>query len=172
MGIQSDEVGVLALGNILRKDEGVGIHILNLLRERVPAGVELFDGGTSGMELLGFLEKKRRLVVLDAVDAGADPGDVIEWKKDEVPMYATGKLSMHQMSFAEVLYWAHFTGAIPEEIVVIGVQPESLDWGVELSEKTKSSLPEAVDKVLECLTKWGSLPSGTETHPISEAISS
>ncbi|MHB1652291.1 MAG: hydrogenase maturation protease [Desulfitobacteriaceae bacterium] len=163
MFVESCEIGVLALGNLLRRDEGVGIHILELLRERLPSGVELLDGGTSGMELLGFLEKKRRLIILDAVDAGVSPGEVIEWKEHEVPMYTTGKLSLHQMSFAEVLYWAHFTGGIPDEIVVVGVQPESLDWGVELTERTRESLPVAVDKVLACLARWGSPNSGQDT---------
>lgn len=152
---EKTNIGVLALGNLLRQDEGVGLHLLELLRKRLPSDVELMDGGTSGMALLGFLERQKRLIVLDAVDAGRQAGEIIEWREDQVPRYTTGKLSMHQMSFAEVLYWAHFTGGVPEEIVVIGVQPESLNWGTELTATAKQSLPAAVRKVLTYLKDWG-----------------
>lgn len=123
-------IGILALGNLLHRDEGVGIHVLNSLREQLPCEVEILDEGSSGLELLGFIENKRQLIILDAVDA------------------------LYQMSFAEVLYWAHFTGGIPEEIVVIGVQSDSLDWGTDLTQKAKESLPKAVEKVLACLNRW------------------
>lgn len=168
--MQSD-IGILALGNLLRRDEGVGIHVLNRLREELPFAVEILDGGTSGLELLGFFESKRHIIILDAVDAGVAPGEVVEWKREEIPVYATGKLSLHQMSFAEVLYWAQFTGGIPEEIVVIGVQPDCLDWGTDLTEKTENSMPEAVERVLACLNRWnagkltGSRDCETEESP-------
>lgn len=149
-----DGIGILALGNLLRRDEGIGVHILHALRAQISEDVEMMDGGTSGLELLSFLESKKRLIILDAVNAGGSPGEVIEWGTEEVPMYATGKLSMHQMSFAEVLYWAHLTGGLPDEIVVIGIQPDSMEWGTELTEKAAAGIPAAVNKVLSCLERW------------------
>lgn len=157
MVLQTGNVGVLALGNILRQDEGVGIHLLSKLRGRLPENVELLDGGTSGLELLSFLERKERLIVLDAVDDGAEPGEIIEWSEKEIPKYTSGKLSVHQMSFAEVLYWSHFIGAIPDEIIVIGIQPQSLNWGTGLTETVQRSLLEALEKVLNHLQRWGAV---------------
>ncbi|MHB1404801.1 MAG: HyaD/HybD family hydrogenase maturation endopeptidase [Desulfitobacteriaceae bacterium] len=149
-----DNIGILAVGNLLRRDEGVGLHVLELLKDVVPPNVELLDGGTSGMSLLSFIENKKHLIILDAVDDGRAPGEVVEWRGEEVPKYCKGKLSLHEMSFAEVLYWAHFTGNIPEEIVVVGIQPESLEWGTELSETAVQSLPQAIEKVVKCLKQW------------------
>lgn len=157
MVLQTGNVGVLALGNILRQDEGVGIHLLSKLRGRLPENVELLDGGTSGLELLSFLERKERLIVLDAIDDGAEPGEIIEWSEKEIPKYTSGKLSVHQMSFAEVLYWSHFIGAIPDEIIVIGIQPQSLNWGTGLTETVQRSLLEALEKVLNHLQRWGAV---------------
>ncbi|MDI6812801.1 MAG: HyaD/HybD family hydrogenase maturation endopeptidase [Desulfitobacteriaceae bacterium] len=154
----NDEIGILALGNLLRRDEGIGVHILQALQGQIPEQVEIMDGGTSGLELLGFLESKKRLIILDAVNAGVDPGEVIEWGKDEVPMYTTGKISMHQMSFAEVLYWAHLTGGLPDEIVVIGIQPDSMEWGIDPTKKAAEGIPTAVSKVLSCLERWQEVP--------------
>lgn len=155
MVIQAQDIGILALGNLLRQDEGVGIHLLAMLREYVPPEIELMDGGTSGLKLLDFIERKNSLLVLDAVDAGRAPGEVVEWQGDDIPRYCTGKFSLHQMSFAEVLYWAHFTGSLPQNIRVIGVQPQSMEWGTELTSTTQQSLPVALTKVLSCLENWG-----------------
>lgn len=151
---QNDQIGILAVGNLLRRDEGVGLHLLELLKDRVPPEVELLDGGTSGLSLLSFIESKKHLIILDAVDDGRAPGEVVVWQGDDVPKYTKGKLSLHDMSFAEVLYWAHFTGNMPKEIVVVGIQPENLDWGTELSEAAHQSLPEAVAKVIKYLEQW------------------
>lgn len=150
----NESIGILALGNLLRQDEGIGVHILRALEGKVPEEVELLDGGTLGLELLDFLESKKRLIILDAVNAGVSPGEVVEWNKEEVPMYMTAKLSMHQMSFAEVLYWAHLSGGFPDEIVVIGIQPDCLEWGTDPTVKTAAAIPSAVHKVLSILDRW------------------
>ncbi len=148
------KIGILALGNLLRKDEGVGQHILERLRYLLPEQIDLLDGGTSGMELLGFLEDKECLLVLDAVDVGGKPGDVVMWEEESIPCYTEHKLSAHQMNFAEVLYWSHVIGAAPDKIAVIGVQPESLAWGMGLSSSVQESIPLAIEKVKTCLCNW------------------
>lgn len=157
------KVGILALGNLLRKDEGVGQHLLERLRYILPAGVAMLDGGTSGLELLGFLEHKKYLLILDAVDAGGKAGDIVLWEGESVPRYTELKLSEHQMNFAEVLYWTHVVGAAPEKIAVIGIQPASLEWGLGLSETVKASVPLALEKIKACLQEW-QIPLEQETY--------
>ncbi|WP_170932729.1 HyaD/HybD family hydrogenase maturation endopeptidase [Desulfosporosinus sp. FKB] len=148
------EIGILGLGNSIRQDEGVGIHLLERLRNDLPPEIVLLDGGTDGLRLLEFVENTKRLIVLDAVEAGKKPGEVVVWRGDDVPKYTSNKLSVHQMNFAEVLYWAGFQGCSPDEIVVIGVQPENLDWGTELTETLQRSIPEALNQVHACLEEW------------------
>ena len=157
-GLESN-IGVLALGNLLRMDEGVGIHLLQALRGHLPLDVETLDGATSGLELMDFIERHQRLIVLDAVDAGQAPGQIIQWDNDQVPRFTTKKLSLHQMGFAEVLFWGEFTGISPEEITVVGIQPQSLDWGIELTETVQKSVPKAVEVVLGHIESWRQLDS-------------
>ena len=165
MSLELNRVGVLALGNLLCRDEGVGIHLLRALKDCLPPEVEMLDGGTSGLNLLNFIEEKKYLIILDAVDSGGKPGEVVEWREDHVPRYCSGKLSLHQMSFAEVLYWAHFTGNFPDRIMVIGVQPENMSRGLELSSTAQASIPAAKDRVLACLADWGVIcPAEQQTY--------
>ncbi|NLI92748.1 MAG: hydrogenase maturation protease [Peptococcaceae bacterium] len=149
------EIKILGIGNLVRQDEGVGIHLLQSLEGILPDGIELLDGGTGGLALLDFVESAGKLIILDAVDAAKEPGEVIVWRQEQVPYFLAAKMSVHQVSFAEVLNLAKFRGNYPEEIAVVGIQPETLDWGTELSEPVKNSLQAAVKAVLGLLEEWG-----------------
>lgn len=104
---------------------------------------------------MGIVEMAHRLLVLDIIDAGLPPGTVLTLKGPEVPRYVGTKLSQHQLGFQEVLALANFRGKLPEEIVIIGIQPHCLEWGCELSAVIKAKLPEVVDLVRQQLETWG-----------------
>ncbi len=97
---------VLGLGNILLKDEGLGVHALHVLQAAladVPEpgfqDIELLDGGTLGLSLLPIVEDASHLLVLDAVDAGRPPGTLIELEEDSISQFGNMQLSLHQLSF-------------------------------------------------------------------------
>lgn len=96
---------VLGLGNILLRDEGVGVRVVEALAARyvLPAMVEVVDGGTTGMELLDTLAGCDHLLVCDAVQTGAPPGSVVKLADAEVPALFQARFSPHQLGLAEVL---------------------------------------------------------------------
>lgn len=151
------EIKILGIGNLVRRDEGVGIHLLRALEDKLPPEIELIDGGTGGLTLLDYVENAGRLMILDAVEAGEQSGEVVVWENDQVPYFMAGKMSAHQVGFAEVLSLAKLRENYPEEIVVIGIRPHSLDWGTELSEPVAQSLPVALQEIFCHLEKWGVL---------------
>lgn len=148
-------IKVLGLGNPVLQDDGAGIHLLNALQPLLPPWIESLDGGTDGLSLLGFVESAQRLIVLDAIETGKAPGSVAVWRDDDVPCYTAHKLSAHQAGFAEVLYWSKFQEKAPREIAVIGIQPEILDWGTELSPPVRQNFPLALEAALSVLKEWG-----------------
>jgi hydrogenase maturation protease len=148
---------VLGVGNILLSDEGVGVRAVELLRAawEVPAGVSLIDGGTSAMELLDDLEGVDLLIVLDAVRAGRVPGSLIRLAGDEVPVFFRAKLSPHQIGLADVLASLDLLGTPPRETVIFGVEPLSLETGLDLSMPVAACLPEMAHKVVDELGARG-----------------
>jgi hydrogenase maturation protease len=152
-------IKILGVGNLVRQDEGLGIHLLQALQNKLPpvlpAGIELLDGGTGGLILLDYVESAEKLLILDAVAAGREPGEIVIWQKEEIPYFIAPKMTVHQVSLAEVLHWAKFRGKYPQDIVVVGIQPKCLDWGTKLSEEVRNSLPAALHEVLSILKKWG-----------------
>jgi len=146
---------VLGLGNLVHADDGVGVHAVHCLQkdERVPPGVVLLDGGTQGLALLPYLSGVDRLLVIDAVDVGEQPGTVIRLEGaalDRLP----GKASVHQLGFADLMTALKLLGEPPRETVVIGVQPQSTDWSADLTLPVSTSLPGAVDAVIDQLIIW------------------
>jgi hydrogenase maturation protease len=148
---------VLGLGNILLGDEGVGVRVVERLQERYefPQEVQVLDGGTLALDLLPYVEGTDRLLVIDALEMGAEPGTTARLEGDEVPAFLSVKISPHQMGLADLLAAARLRGLYPEELVLWGVQPGVLDVGLKLSPPVAAQVEVLVEKTLAELQQWG-----------------
>lgn len=156
------DILVLGIGNLLWADEGFGIRSLEELHAdwRFRPGVRLLDGGTQGLYLLPYVEGCRKLLIFDAVDYGLAPGTLKVVRDDEVPAFmGVKKMSLHQTGFQEVLSVARLRGWNPENVTLIGCQPETLDdYGGSLSDTVKASMPDALGIALHTLYAWLARP--------------
>ncbi len=153
------ETLVLGIGNVLWADEGFGVRSLETLHSRYAFGPDVcvMDGGTQGIFLLPFVRSAKRLLIFDAVDFGLEPGTLRVVTGDDVPRFmGVRKMSMHQAGFQEVLSTAALSGDLPDEIVLIGVQPELLDdYGGSLQPAIRAEIDNAVRHALDVLAGWG-----------------
>jgi hydrogenase maturation protease len=141
---------ILGVGNLLLTDEGLGIHAVRKLLDLagLPEDVEIVDGGTAGLGLLYYLEGVERLVIIDAVDSGNPPGTMVRLSGDQIPAYMAMKLSPHEITLPDFLAAAKLRDLYPQEVIVWGIQPESLEVGVELSATLAARLDELVSNVV------------------------
>lgn len=149
---------VLGLGNPLLSDDGIGLVLLEALREagRWDDGLEFVDGGTWGMSLLPAIQDCDRVLVLDAVRAGYEAGTVVRGSGADIPRLYSYPLSPHQIDLREVLAAAELLGAVPSALEVVGVEPESTDGPcLELSEPVAAAVPTAADEARRILASWG-----------------
>ena len=152
------ETLVLGLGNILLRDEGVGVRVVERLLEQYdfPEGVRVMDGGTLGLDLLPFLEEASRLLVIDAVQSRKPPGTLVRLVGDEIPIFLdASKVSPHQEGLQDLLAVALLKGYLPDEVVFWGAQIASLGVGLELSEAVAEQVDALAEKVLVELAQWG-----------------
>lgn len=147
---------VLGVGNILLSDEGVGVRVAEAFGRRyhLPDGVEVLDGGTSGMDLLDALAGRSHLVIVDAVRTGAAPGTVVCLRDDQVPALFSNRISPHQLGISDVLAVLRLTEEEPEQVALIGVVPADLDLGMALSPTVGARLDEMVELVADQLRRW------------------
>jgi hydrogenase maturation protease len=158
---------VLGLGNTIMTDDGFGVKVVTMLssRYRFQGPVRLLDGGTLGLDLLPHLEDIERLLIIDALDMRATPGTMSRLEGEDVPRAFASKLSVHQMGLQDLLAVAELQGHVPKELVVWGVQPESIEMGTELTAIVAAALPVVVAHVLDELHGWGVRFSSSEIEP-------
>jgi hydrogenase maturation protease len=158
---------VLGAGNILLSDEGIGVRVVEALQRRyqVPEGVEILDGGTCGMDLLDIIAGRDHLILVDAVATGSTPGTVARLEGEEIPAVFRTKSSPHQLGLQDVLALLRLLDASPAHVTVIGVQPASLDIGLELSPVVAARLDEMVEMVADELAAIGLPPREAMPNP-------
>ena len=157
LGDENSPIAVLGVGNVLLSDEGFGVRVVQHLMKYYDfePPIRLIDGGTLGWDLLNFLQGVEKLIIVDAIDGKAVPGTFFVLKNEEVKGYFKRKVSGHEAGIQEVLAWFELFGKPIEEVTVIGVQPQSLETGLELTPLIKKLLPKAVDEVIKQLKQWG-----------------
>lgn len=151
-----NKITILGIGNTLFSDEGVGIHLLPLLEDALKdvENIEIIEGLTDGMKLLGPVEDAENLIIIDAINAGKEPGTIITLVEDEIPAYFGIKMSIHQLGFQEVLLAAKLRERYPKKIVMFGMQPTSLQMGIELTDTNQKKLGELAKTVIDQVKRW------------------
>jgi hydrogenase maturation protease len=148
---------VLGLGNPIMGDDGFGLAVLERLQTGwlLPPEIETVDGGTWGMKLLPLIEEAGRPLVLDAINAGLDPGSPVALGRADLPRYFAHKLSPHQIDLREVLALAELRGTLPAELVALGAQPARLELVAELSPVLADQVEAIAELAVARLECWG-----------------
>jgi hydrogenase maturation protease len=159
MSARPSNILVLGLGNLVHADDGLGVHAIQRLvaDPRVSPDVVLMDGGTQGLSLLPHVADYTRLLVIDALDAGEPPGTIMRIEGQAL-RHMPGKPSVHQLGFADLLSALELLGEMPEEIVLLGVQPLSTEWSAELTPPVTQALDPLLEAVMEQLQSWALEP--------------
>ena len=150
---------VLGIGNTILTDEAAGVRAVERLEQayQVPVNVQVIDGGTSGMEMIEDLSDLDFLIVIDVVKTGAAPGTVVRIAGDQIPVFFRHKLSPHQIGLPDVLASLELLDSMPKEIVVLGVEPISLELGMEMTATVAEKVPLLVDMAVAELLSRGYL---------------
>ncbi len=147
--VERPRVLALGIGNRLLSDDGVGLVLLEKLeRECSGPDRDFVDGGTQGLALLGLLSGRQALLLLDAIQLGAEPGSVhVLESLDRRKRLSHGSTS-HESNAAELLSAAALTGDLPERVVIVGVEPSDLTTGTSLSEPVRKGLGAALQTAI------------------------
>ncbi|MEW5744656.1 MAG: HyaD/HybD family hydrogenase maturation endopeptidase [Nitrospirota bacterium] len=148
---------VMGIGNLLLSDEGAGVRVVEEFQDRyrVPEGVEVIDGGTMGIELLHYIQNRDAVIIVDVVRTGNPPGTIIRLEGADVPALFNSKISPHQLGLSDLLAAAQLTDSMPRRIVLLGIEPKSMDTGLELSDEVRAGVPRLAALIVEELASLG-----------------
>jgi len=144
------KVLILGIGNILHKDDGLGVFIVNEISnsvKNIPKDVEIADGGTLGYDLLPLMSGRERIVIVDAIKVDDEPGSIYKFPAKHLAD-SNNKFSLHQMGVKKIVDMLSLTGEYPE-IEIVGVVPEDIQtMEIGVSDSVKKSIPKAVEYIL------------------------
>jgi hydrogenase maturation protease len=148
---------ILGSGNILLQDEGLGVHAVERLTSQywLPQEVQALDGGVVGLALLPYLEGVSSLLVLDAIQAGQQPGTLARLSDHGLSAALSLKTSMHQIGLQELLATGSLLGTLPPHVVLWGMEPASIEWGIGLTPPVAVHLDALVGAAVQELRDWG-----------------
>ena len=135
---------VLGIGNILLRDEGVGIHIIKGLEEESYNKADLMDGGTGGFHLLGFIQSYEIVIIIDASLDDFPAGNV----RILHPKYAKDfprQLSAHEIGLKDLLDSAFLLGNMPQIYLIAISIKDFQEMGVELTPEVARAVPSAIE---------------------------
>jgi hydrogenase maturation protease len=141
---------VLGVGNLLLSDEGVGVHVAQELMEmNFPPEVRVVEGGTDGFGLMHVLLEAERVILIDAVKGGGQPGSIYRFEIEDCPPFPdVFKTSVHQISILEVINLSGLIGSTPRT-TIIGIEPQCLEMGMKLSPEVARAIPKVIRLVKE-----------------------
>jgi hydrogenase maturation protease len=148
---------VMGIGNLLLQDEGAGVRAVEEFERRfeTPECVELLDGGTSGIELLRYIQGRDVLILIDVVKNGDPCGTLTRFEGKDVPALFQKKISPHQLGISDLLATSRLTDTMPEKVVLFGIEPKSIDTGLELTAEVAGNLFALTELVADELRAQG-----------------
>ena len=148
---------ILGIGNTLLTDEGAGIHALNLLQSEysnIP-NLTFLDGGTLSFTLACWIEDSTNLIVFDAAELHQPAGTVMSFVGEEMDTFlGSSKRSAHEVGLLDLIDIARITDHLPDNRALIGIQPETMTWGMEPTEAVANALNKMVEEAVRLIRQW------------------
>ena len=154
---------VIGVGNILLKDDGIGVRVAEYIKEKrlLPPQIDVVDGGTGGIQLISIIKDADCLIIIDAVKGGGRPGNIYRFTIDDIPVNIAQKTSLHELGLQEVFALLDLSeGKRPETVIIIGIEPGEVAYGMDLSPKLKAVVPKAAGVVVDEVEKIFKIKKG------------
>ncbi|MBK1722266.1 HyaD/HybD family hydrogenase maturation endopeptidase [Thiocystis violacea] len=148
---------ILGLGNVLLTDEAVGAEVLKHLETTTDLGAEctLMDGGTLSFTLAGPIGDCEQLIVVDAAAMGDPPGTVRVFEGEAMDRQLRSHAkSVHEVSLADLMDMVRLTDQLPAERALIGIEPQLVDWGEQLTPAVAAAVPRAIAEIQSLIARW------------------
>ena len=141
---------VIGLGNLLLSDEGIGVHLIRKLSEhqdKFPL-VDFIDAGTGGMNVLHLIANRKKAVIIDCVKMGKKPGTIKQFEPADVQtIKKMTHFSLHEADILQIIGLSRQLGECPDQIVIFGIEPESLELGQNLSKTLSNGINAYLDDI-------------------------
>lgn len=145
------KVLIFGIGNPLRSDDGVGVSVIEALRKENLKDTTEVREGISGLDILGAMTGCDRVIIVDAIQSGGEPGTIYKLSLDDLGHKNTlHAFSSHDVNFLAMLEYGKdlLPERIPEDIIIIAIEAEDI---TTISEKCTLKVEKAIKKAVEMI---------------------
>jgi hydrogenase maturation protease len=159
MSASSKGLAVIGLGSTLRRDDGVGVHVLALLQEMIKGKkIAFLNFGTASLGLVNYMKEFKKVLLIDAIDAGLSPAELRIFKFHEVAAVARErKVSSHELSLGDLLGLCDALG-VAADVRVAGIQVQDTSYGLEMSGELQAAVTRIAGEIQKFIESWPKNP--------------
>lgn len=139
---------IIGVGNMDRGDDAVGLLVVRQLRRTLPDQIGMRETNGDALELMELWRGSERVILIDAVQSGVEPGTIHRWEVHHGPLPGRWFAhSTHALSVAEAIEIARALGELPSWFVVYGIEGRQFEVGAEPSLPVRRAMPELLRRI-------------------------
>lgn len=144
------QIRVIGIGNVFRRDDGVGIQVAQQVRSRLPGTVDVIEQYGEGAELLDAFDGADAVILVDAARGGADPGTHVQLNPalEAIPSDYFS-YSTHAFSLAEAVELARVLDQLPDEVRIHAIVGSDFGSGEGLTAAVESAIPGVIQSIID-----------------------
>ena len=145
---------IIGLGNYAKNDDGIGLRIIEYIVENnLDNGFDAIEIGNDGISLLTYFnDSTEKILIVDCALMGKTPGDYLVFPYDSIETKKeVGHISTHEGDIVKLVeLGVELEYPIPE-IMILAIEPESLEMDMKLSECLESKIKLYVDSAIDTI---------------------
>ncbi|MBM3291836.1 hydrogenase maturation protease [Candidatus Bathyarchaeota archaeon] len=140
----------IGIGNILRTDDGIGLHVIKKIKEIKPE-IDTVDAGLGSIEILEYMEGYDLVFIIDAIEADGEPGTIYKinlsgGQQPPIITHSHGVDLVSTINFGQLLY----QNKLPKKIILLAVEAEdTISLGEEPTKKVKQAIDEVIKEIIK-----------------------
>lgn len=152
-------LSIIGCGNPNRSDDGVGVYVVQQLmayhREHPNPGVQLYDSGTGGMDVMFQARGSDALIIVDANSSDSEPGTIFEVPGEELENIPEPSYNLHDFRWDNALFAGRkiFKETFPTEVKVFLIEAADLSLAVGMSPAVISAADSVVAKLIDVINE-------------------
>jgi hydrogenase maturation protease len=148
---------IIGIGNVLQKDDGLGVYAASYLHENYTFSpkVEIINGGVEGINLFNVLEDSDHVVVLDCIQIDDKPTSIYAIPAKEISGYGLNNGGAHEIGILQCMDMMELQGKEIPKAIVIGMVPKEVTFEFGLSYEVVDAFKGYISVILQYLSKEG-----------------
>jgi len=148
---------ILGIGNVLQKDDGLGVYASSYLNENYTFSkeIEIINGGVEGIHLFNILEKSNHIIILDCLQLDDKPASIYAIPAKQISGYGLNSGGAHEIGIIQCMDMIELQGKKVPKAIVIGIVPAEVTFAFGLSQELIEAFDDFISVVLQYLSKQG-----------------